>query len=633
MKLYIAEKPSLAQVIAAGIGGVKKKEGFIEANDSIITWCFGHLYELAPPESYDEKFKQWSLETLPILPETIKRMAKKEAKKQIGIIKKLIKSSSSIVNAGDPDREGQLLVDIVIEEAGYKGKIERIWMEALDEKSVDKALTNLKPNSDYKGLKESAEARSIADWLYGINLTRAFTVKGKETGYKGVLSVGRVQTPTLALVVNRDRDIEGFKPVPFYSIRADFKNSDISFKGNWIVPEDKADSEGRCINKNFAAEVIEKIKGKTANVIERKEEIKKKEAELPFSLSKLQSYCSKKFGMGAKEVLDIAQSLYEKHKATTYPRTDCRYLSDGSFDEVNETIDAIFAADKELSKIEDLIDRTQKGKCFNSKKITAHTAIIPTRNKAGISAMSVKEKQVYEVVVKRYLSQFLPPYEYKAVSIITEAFDEKFSTKGKTEINKGWRILEAPLEDEKENKEEEDNSSNLDGIKKDAFVDCSEAQILDKKTTPPARFTEGSLIEGMGGIAKFVDDPEVKKRLKETAGLGTEATRAGIIETLKNRRYLEVQGKFLISAKIGREFIDIVPNMIKDPATTAQWEQVLESIENGVAQKAVFLKSQGKLVSSLVSKIKASTVKLTNPPEAPKKGKTKGKPRRTKKAA
>lgn len=208
MKLYIAEKPSLAQVIAAGIGGVKKKEGFIEANDSIITWCFGHLYELAPPESYDEKFKQWSLETLPILPETIKRMAKKEAKKQIGIIKKLIKSSSSIVNAGDPDREGQLLVDIVIEEAGYKGKIERIWMEALDEKSVDKALTNLKPNSDYKGLKESAEARSIADWLYGINLTRAFTVKGKETGYKGVLSVGRVQTPTLALVVNRDRDID-----------------------------------------------------------------------------------------------------------------------------------------------------------------------------------------------------------------------------------------------------------------------------------------------------------------------------------------------------------------------------------------------------------------------------------------
>lgn len=627
MRLFIAEKPSLANVVATALGGGKKSNGFIEVGNDKISWCFGHMYELFNPEDYDPDNKKWSLDNLPIIPDQWQRQAKKDCKPQLKIIKGLLKNATEVVNAGDPDREGQLLIDELLEEMKWKGKTSRLWLTALEDGVVKKALLEMKPNSEYRGHKEAAEARSCADWLVGLNMTRAYTVKAQGMGYKGVLSVGRVQTPTLSLVVGRDRQIEGFKPTSHFGIEAQFEGGGGLYKGTWQIPEAMQDSEGRCLKQADADKALDTIRDSKGVVKTFTKEKKAKKPELPFSLSALQAFNSKKFGLSAQETLDIAQALYETYKATSYPRTDCRYLSEEALPEAAETLKAISEA---LPGFEDSIkacDISKTPKSFNNKKLTAHTAIVPTKKAADMSKMNENEKKVYVEICKRYIVQFMPDYEFEEVIIISECKGATFKTRGVNVMSMGWQSLSVEEKDEKDDDQEEAQTLDISGLKEGDEVFCVGATCKSLMTKPPQRFNEGSLIMAMASIAKFVDDPEAKKRLKETAGIGTEATRANILETLKKRGYMEIKGKALISTDTARSFVDCLPREITDPVTTASWEQVLDNIATGNGSKDTFLKSQATFVRAIVQRVKTTDMKSIPIPPAnqstPKKAKKK----------
>lgn len=604
MRLFIAEKPSLAQTIAKALGSASRGDGYIETAGGIVTWCFGHLYEQADPDEYTPDDvprnlatgkKIWRLEDIPILPQQWKLVPRPDSAKQIGVIRQLLKQTQEVVNAGDPDREGQLLVDEVLEELNFRGAVRRVWLQDLSDAGVRKALSKLENNEKYQGLKQAAETRSRVDWLVGMNLTRVYSLKAQGNGYRGVLSVGRVQTPTLALVVNRDREIENFKPLPYFTLAATFQAKAGVYPGIWMVPEDRADPEGRCLDKSLAAAVAAKIGGKPGTVIEAERQQKKEGAPLPFSLSKLQAYASAKWGMSAQRVLDVAQSLYETHKITTYPRTDCEYLAENQHGDAAGILGAIAKAGKAYADLVQGANTKIKSRAFDDKKISAHTGIIPTSKAPDMSALSADEAKIYDAVVRRYLAQFYSDHEYLATRIITECEGERFKTTGKTPVKAGWRALYAG-DDEPENKrkddEEEDANTSLPSVSQGEGVKCSAAKVQSKETKPPARFTEGTLIAAMAGVAKFVSDPVIKAKLKETSGIGTEATRAGIIETLKKRGFLVNKGKQILSTESARSFIDLLPMPLKDPGTTALWEQALEGIVAGRVPPDKFMQTQ-----------------------------------------
>lgn len=611
MRLIIAEKPSVAETIAAVIATHRtKRQGYIEIdNGNCITWCFGHLFEQCEPDEYlpedvprSQKSgkKIWRLEDLPIIPEQWKLVAKTDCKAQIAVIAKLLKAASEVIHAGDPDREGQLLVDEVLETLHYRGPIKRVWLQDLSEAGIRKAFAQIKDNAHYRGLRDAALARARADWLVGMNLTRAYTLIGR--GHKGVLSIGRVQTPTLALVVARDREIEQFTPKPYYEVLAHFQAAKGDYWGQWQVPEAYADAEGRCLDRAKAQAVAQAIQGKPGRVEEAKKERCQEPPPLPFSLSKLQQLASAKYGMKAQQVLDIAQSLYEKHKLITYPRTDCEYLAE------NQHADApaiLAAVSENLPQMQELIrngaDTRRKSRAFNDKKIGAHTGIIPTSTRADVSRLTQDEQRIYEAVARRYIAQFFPPHEYESMRVLTSCQEQTFLSTGRRTIHPGWREVYRMA-----NKE-----MVLPELEAGHAVRCLEAQIEDKMTRPPERFTEGTLIQAMAGIAKFIEDEQAKKILRETTGLGTEATRAGIIETLKQRGFLAPQGKHLISTELGRQFIDAIPSAVKDPVLTAKWEQALANIESQHIDKERFLGSLQNWIIRQVEEAKSGQIQIT----------------------
>ncbi|MGD9825027.1 DNA topoisomerase III [Desulfobacter sp.] len=575
MKLYIAEKPSLGREIAAILGVTKKENAYIECGKDVVTWCFGHMFELFNPQDYGDQYKKWSLDSLPILPEAYRRKPVPKTKTQIAAIRKLLKEADMVINAGDPDREGQLLVDEVIEELNWSGPTERVWISALNAKALKQALDVPKPNTEYKGLRDSAYSRSIADWVVGMNLTRAFTLLAKAAGHDSVFSVGRVQTPTLSLVVNRDEIIANFKPVDYHVLTATFRSAAENYNAAWQVPENIADPDRRCPDKAVAEETARKIEGQQGIIQKAEKTRKKKDVELPFSLSALQTYCSKRWGMSAKQVLEIAQALYEKYKATTYPRTDCRYLASGALAEVSDTINSVVAADNSLEKFVQACDMHQIPKCFNEKKITAHTAIIPTTEAPNISGMNDAELKVYDAIRRRYIAQFMAAYEYDSTTIITECCGELFKVTGSSPVILGWK--EILFADDGKDKED---TAELPAVTEGDQVNCKEANVATKQTKPPAPYTEGTLIADMENIAKYVENKEAKKILKsETVkGIGTEATRAAIIDGLKLRGYLLESGKNIVSSDKAKEALKVLPESISDPVTTAEWESCLTDI-------------------------------------------------------
>jgi DNA topoisomerase-3 len=602
MRVYLCEKPSQARDIAAVLGVQSKDKSSITTSDGVVTWAFGHLLEQAPPDAYDETLKRWALASLPIAPTQWKVEVKPSAKDQFKAIATLLKKATEVVIATDADREGEMIARELMAFVGFKGKVQRLWLSALDVASVKKALATLKPGAETAGLYQSALGRSRADWLVGMNLTRAFTLAGRSQGGDGVRSVGRVQTPTLSLVVARDRLIENFKPVPYFELQGFFDAGQI-FSTKWKVPEGAGDEAGRCLDQSIVDAVARKITGKTGTVSQYETKRIIETPPLPFSLSTLQKTCSAKFGLGAQEVLDIAQALYETHKATTYPRSDCNYLPEEQFQEASTIVTALAKSDTEVQRIVESLDLSRKSPAWNTKKITAHHAIIPTQTPPNLDAMSGNERKVYELIRRQYLAQFLAAYEYDRTQIVISIEGELFQTTGKIDQVTGWRVLfgKADANDEESG---DDEVQTLPALSQGQTVPLARTEIAAKQTKPPSRYTEGTLIDAMQTIGKNITDPRLKAILKENSGIGTEATRAGIIANLIERGFITKKGKQVISSDVGRQLIDALPDSVKSPALTALWEQSLEEIAEGKRELAGFEADVVKFITAIIDQIK-----------------------------
>lgn len=586
MKLFIAEKPSLGRALAEALPKpLKTNDGYIEAgNGDIVTWCVGHLLEQAEPEVYDEKYKRWTIEHLPIIPSQWQLKPKTKTKKQLAVIKKLVKRATTIVNAGDIDREGQILVDEVVAYCGAsKSKIanaQRCLISDMNIAAVKKAVDNLKPNRDYIPLAISALARARADWLYGLNMTRLCTLQGQKSGYHGVLSIGRVQTPILGLVVNRDLEIKNFISKPFYEVIANLEtNSGEKYKGKWKPSEacqPYMDDENRVVLRALAMKVIERINGQSGKVVKVTQNKKQQPAPLLYSLSDLQIAAAKAYGMSAQKVLDICQQLYEKHKLITYPRSDCQYLPKEHLNDVLAVTKAISAVSSKSADMLKHADLKMKSRVWNDNKVGAHHAIIPTSKNRPTGVLSVDEEKVYELVARQYIAQFYPAFEFLDKQINTEISSGLFISKQKDIINNGWKNLFPSSSKSKD--QSEFSVVNLPEVKVGDLVQCLKGDLIEKNTSAPKYFTDASLLGALTGIARFVTDIEIKKALRETDGLGTEATRAGIIELLFKREYLIRKGKEIHASDVGVKLITALPLQISQPDMTAMWESQLESI-------------------------------------------------------
>ncbi|MGR6863454.1 DNA topoisomerase [Aliivibrio salmonicida] len=479
MRLFIAEKPSLGRAIAASLGVVKAETGYITCdNGDVVTWCIGHLLELAEPEAYDEKYKSWSFDTLPIFPKDWTSIPMDSSKKQLDVVIAQIKKATVLVNAGDPDREGDLLVNEVIEYANVSNEIKenalRVLINDLNPKAIETAINNLEPNSKRLPISNAALCRSRADWLLGMNLTRACSILAKRKGHDNTLHVGRVQTPTIQLVVKRDIEIANFKPVDFFEVDAQFTHDDVLFKA-------KLQSDERIEKKEIAESMITNLAGQSAVVTLCETKRAKSQPPLPFSLRTLQEAMSSKYGYGAKETLDIAQALYDKHKITSYPRTDKTYLSLNKEDEIQLIIDNLEGLnDTPLAQWASDADISLRSPCWNDKKLegAAHTAIIPTTRAPDLDELSEAEHNVYTAIASRYLAQFYPTAEDDNTTIKIQSGEHEFKTTGKIEITKGWRVV---LGKEKGDGEEQ----SLPELTKDQAIDCTSTDVISQKNLCP----------------------------------------------------------------------------------------------------------------------------------------------------
>ena len=450
MRLFIAEKPSLGRAIAENLGKGTSKDGCIEINNGqdIVTWCFGHVLEQYDPGEYDERYKKWAMDDLPIVPDEWKLKVKKDAAKQFKIIKELAKKADYIINAGDPDREGQLLIDEVLLHIGNKKPVKRILLNALDQKSVVQALGDLRDNKDYTGLRDSALARSQADWLVGMNLSRAYTIKSRDAGYDSVVHVGRVQTPTLALVVRREEEIRQFRPTTHYVLQVTWQHENGSIPTAWKCKPDMEglDSENRLLSKEIAEGLLSKIEsaanhGDGAQIIAVEQKKKQEGQRLPYSLSTLQVEAGRRFGLSPQQVLDAMQSLYEM-KLTTYPRSDCEYLPTNQLSDAAAVIRNIEGISEEhLNEFAARADVKIVSRAWNDAKISAHHALIPTTVPADLTKLSDEQKKLYLLVVKAYLAQFYPIHTYQATKVIISCADEEFVGNGKTILTMGWKEI------------------------------------------------------------------------------------------------------------------------------------------------------------------------------------------------
>ena len=608
MQTYICEKPSQARDISRVLGVRQKSEGCFKGSDKVVTWCFGHLLEMASPDAYDEALKRWCFETLPIVPQAWKLEVKKTARKQFNIVRQLLKQSTSVVIATDADREGESIAREILALCKWCGPVTRLWLSALDDSSIRKALANVMPGVKTEPLYYAALGRARADWLVGMNLTRAYTLIGRQQGHEGVLSVGRVQTPTLNLVVQRDTAIETFKPIPYFELFAEFSVNSGQFTAKWLPPENVADTEGRCTKKQSALEVAQKVSGQRGTIAIADTELKKEPASLPFDLSSLQQEASKRWGMGAQAVLDIAQSLYETHKVLTYPRTDCRYLPESQHAEVAQVFSAITQTNGQYAPLIKDADPAYRSRAWNDKKIAAHHAIIPTAKVIGLDRMNGDELRLFRLVCLRYIAQFYPDYEYLQTTIEVAVSEEYFRATGRISKTLGWRCVLG--KDKSDNQDE--GSPTLPQVNEGMAASVLKTSIESKQTRPPARFTEGTLIVAMKSVGKSIDDVRLKKILRETSGIGTEATRAGIIETLLQRGFIKKQKKHLISTATGRTLIAMLPEAIKNPTTTALWEQGLDDIAQGDVNLSTFLDGQTQWLVDLLRQLKQQDINAGN---------------------
>ena len=620
MRLFIAEKPSVAKAIAEELGVVRRDASSITCkDDNVVTWCFGHLLEQAEPDDYlpdniprTKKGKKiWRFQDLPIFPSEWIVAPRDDAgvQRQLNAIGAFIKRADTLVNAGDPDREGQLLVDEVIEHFNARQSVERFWVSAVDPASIRKGLKALKKNADYAGMRDAARGRSRADWLLGMNLSRAYTLFNQPQFGKGeLIAVGRVQTPTLTMVARRDYAVRNFKPQPYLTISAQLSADDKAFTAKWKPAEGQKgmDEEGKLlINLDIGKALIEKLsQEKTAAVL--KAETKRKKALQPkaYSLADIQIEASRLFGYTAEDTLNICQSLYEEHKITSYPRTDCSFLPESQHADAPGVLAAIARTFPATAAAVAKADSKIKSPTFNDKKITAHHGIVPVANSVPWDRLNDKEKNLYRLIAKRYIAQFYPVHEYDATEIQFNIGGENFTAKGNVVVKKGWKALyaAAPKSADKKKKDAEDDQQ-LPALKKGDTADVLGITGKEAQTKPPAYFTEGTLIAAMENIWRSFDDEKLQTQLKEAGGIGTPATRAAIISELRRKTYLEADGKILHCTNLGRSLLKKVSPQIRSAVLTAKFEEKLKLVEKGDCNVNDFVADYEAFIRSELDKI------------------------------
>ena len=594
--LVLAEKPSVGKELARVLKCNQNKGSYIEGNKYIVTWAMGHLVGLMDPEGYDEKYKKWSMETLPMLPKNMKLTVLKKTGKQYNEVKKqlLRNDVSDIIVATDAGREGELVAYWILEKSKVNKPVKRLWISSQTEKAILEGFKNLKPGKEFENLRKAAVCRAEADWLVGLNVTRALTCK-----YNAQLSAGRVQSPTLAMIVNREEEIKNFKPVDYFNIKALGKGITLS----WI--NDKGN--GTIYEEDLAKSIVSKCKGQEGEVVEINKSNKKKYSQALYDLTELQRDANKIWGYSAKQTLNIMQRLYENHKVLTYPRTDSRYITSDIVSTIPERLKAVsFGEYRAVSEML-LKSGVKANKNFvDDSKVSDHHAIIPTEQKGNLVNLSVEEKHIYDLVVKRFLSVMMKPYEYEQTSIKVNVNREIFTAKGNIPKQKGWKVLYEKLD-----LDEEEKTQDLPPLNKGDKIKLLDVSYIKKQTEPPSRFNEATLLSAMENPQKYVNvGKDAAKTLGETGGLGTVATRADIIEKLFNSFVIEKKGKDIYPTSKGKQLIELVPKDLKSPLLTAKWEKQLEDIAKGKINDSKFIKDMREYATNLVEDVKGGTEKF-----------------------
>ena len=599
--LVIAEKPSVGRDIARVLHCNKKTNTYIEGKDYIVTWALGHLVTLADPEQYDEQYKTWNMDTLPMLPEHWKLVVIKQTGRQFHAVKELIfrKDVSDIIIATDAGREGELVARWILDKAGNQKPLKRLWISSVTDKAIREGFQNLRPGKSYEPLYRAAVARAQSDWVVGINATRALTCK-----YNAQLSCGRVQTPTLAMIAAREDEIRTFKPVPYYGLKA-------AVGGITFTWTDARSGSSRSFDKD-RIQAIKQASAPSLLVTDVRKKLKKTFAPALYDLTALQREANQKFGFSAKQTLNIMQRLYENHKVLTYPRTDSRYLTTDIVPTLKERLKA--CAVGPYSKIAGRLSmqKLQANKSFvNDSKVSDHHAIIPTEQFVQLDHMSNEERKIYDLVVRRFLAVLSPACEYEETSISGTIGEERFSAKGNFIKSAGWReVYESGYTDGEDEDEEQTTFSqiSLPDVQKGETLPVTALTITEGKTKPPACFTEGTLIAAMENPVKYLKhkDKDVVKTLGETGGLGTVATRADIIEKLFNSFLMEKKGNEIHITSKGKQLLSLVPSDLKSPELTASWEMRLQAIAKGKESDKAFMKEIEHYTKALIQEIKSA---------------------------
>lgn len=596
--LVLTEKPSVAKDIARVLGCKRSGNGCIVGEKYIVTWALGHLVTLADPETYDDKYKNWRMEDLPMLPGRMKLVVIGQTSKQFKAVSSLLSSAevSDIVIATDAGREGELVARWIIQKANCRKPMRRLWISSQTDKAIKEGFASLKPSSQYDNLYRSAQCRAEADWLVGLNVTRALTCK-----HNAQLSAGRVQTPTLAMIVRREEDILRFRPKDYFTVKADF--------GEYTALYKDGKGQARFADAAAAKEVADSVRGKRGVLSEVKKVYRFKAPPAAYDLTELQRDANKKYGYSAKQTLSLMQSLYETHKLLTYPRTDSRYITKDVAATLPERLRAIAIGPYKDSANAVLRSKPIQTKYIvNDAKVTDHHAIIPTEQYVDLNKLSREERHIYDLVVRRFIAVLSAPFEYDEVQVKITVGKYNFYTKGQSVKSAGWKALyDSSLADDDDDSEPDLAAQRLPALSQGAAAAVKEVRVCAGKTSPPARYTEATLLTAMENPASQVEDGRLRDALKTAGGLGTPATRADIIEKLFNSFYIERRGREIFPTSKGRQLIGIVPPDLKSAELTAKWEQQLSLIAEGKANDRKFIEEMRGYASSLVQAVKSST--------------------------
>ncbi len=616
--LVIAEKPSVGRDLARVLpGAFQKHEGYLETDEHVMTWAVGHLVQLAEPDEYDAKFKKWRMADLPIVPDAFKLVVRDErSKKQMGVITKLLARADvdQVVNACDAGREGELIFAWTYEKAKARKPVQRLWLSSMTTGAIKSALADLRPRDDFARLEEAARSRSEADWIVGMNATRAATIRLRSS-FDGAVSLGRVQTPTLALIARREEEIRAFKPEAYWLVDATFEPSG-GESGRRYAGRYHAGAQPRCKTAAEAEAVVAAVRGRAGEVTKLEKTTKKERAPLLYDLTTLQREANNRFGFSARRTLGAAQRLYEEHKALTYPRTSSRFLTGDMAGEIKPTA-ALVGRQREYARAAEYVtglDTLPLGRVVNDAKVTDHHAIIPTKAEHDTSRMSDDDKRIYDMVVRRFLAVFHPEAVFENTRIETTVADHVFRTRGRVLVVPGWRgVYGEGFEERSAADDDEGADQSLPKVAQGEVVDTLEVGSEEKETKPPRRYSDASLLAAMETAGKLVDDDELREAMKDS-GIGTPATRAAIIERLIDVAYIERDARSLVCTEKGLNVIRLLDgHALTSPGMTGDWEHRLGRIEHGEETRERFMKDIAEFARGTVAELDAKLKEVRIP--------------------